>query len=69
MQNNTEEVPKMNFTDYFEKLSREDKVALRDKLVPKYMQIATFYQKLARNGWTQLELEKLNVLTGKNFTE
>jgi hypothetical protein len=67
MQSEVQQKQKMNFIDYFETLTRAEKVSLRDKVVPSYMQLSTFYQKLARNSWTKLEIEKLESITGLNF--
>lgn len=55
------------FKDYFNALSQEDKNRIRQLMVPAYMEYSTFYYKLSKDKFSNLELEKLSVLTGKNF--
>ena len=62
-----EKIQKIPFKGYYDNLPTEEKLSLRDRLVPNYMQLPTFYQKKDRNGWTALEYEKLKELTGINF--
>ncbi len=58
---------KLSFKDYYDNLSAEDKINLRQLMVPAYMQYSTFYYKVDKNKFTDLELEKLEMLTGENF--
>ncbi len=60
---------KLNFKAYYESLSPEDKITIRQLVVPAYMQYSTFYYKLDKNKFTELEIEKLEMLTGENFTK
>lgn len=59
---------KLSFKDYYDSLTPEDKLTLRHGMVPVYMQYSTFYYKVDKNKFTDLELEKLELLTGENFT-
>ena len=63
----TNDLTKIAFKDYFHSLSAEEKIELRDKLVPKYFHLITFYQKVAANRFSILEREKLTEVTGRNF--
>jgi len=58
----------LDFKDYYNSLGKDDRMALRHLVVPAYMQYPTFYQKLAKNSWTALEIEKLEMLTGEKFS-
>ena len=64
---NPDDLTKIAFKDYFFSLSLEDKIELRDKLVPKYFHMTTFYQKVAANRFSNLEREKLTEVTGRDF--
>ena len=58
----------LDFKDYYNKLSKDDRVALRQLMVPAYMSYPTFYAKLDKNAWSALEVEKLEKLTGEKFS-
>ena len=58
----------LNFKDYYNSLDTDEKIALRQLMVPAYMSYPTFYAKLDKNTWTALEIEKLEMLTGDKFT-
>lgn len=64
---NPADLTKIAFKDYFNSLPMEEKIELRDQLVPKYFHMTTFYQKVAANRFTNLEREKLNEVTGRDF--
>jgi hypothetical protein len=62
-----DKLPKIAFKDYFHSLPLEEKMELRDQLVPKYFHLTTFYQKVAANRFSNLEREKLTEVTGRQF--
>lgn len=68
MQKENTKSEKLIFKDYYNSLKVAEKVELRDSIVPKYIQLPTFYVKLRDNSFSLLELEKINQLTGKTFT-
>lgn len=60
---------KINFKDYFSDLSDDEKLEIRNLFILKYkMAYSTFYSKLNNNSWSELEFEKLEEVTRKNFT-
>ena len=59
---------KIAFSDYFEQLDTQGKNELRDKFTPIYVAYSTFYAKIKNNSFTELELQKLEELTNKNFS-
>lgn len=67
MNKKTNEIEKLSFETYYESLPIEEKLILRDKLVPRYLGLPSFYSKLRANRWTELEREKIQELTGKTF--
>jgi len=67
MKTNVENDEEMSFKDYFESLDIDAKSELRDSVTPAFMAYTTFYYKLRMNSWSELELRKLEELTGKNF--
>jgi len=58
---------KINFADYYNSLSDEDKNAIRYKMCPVYMAESTFFYKVRENKFNPLEIEKLTVITGIEF--
>lgn len=55
------------FKGYFESLDDDKKNELVYTLVPKYFSISSFYRKKNDNSFSELEFEKLELLTGQKF--
>lgn len=65
----TEILEKIIFKDYFNALPDDNaRLELRNKLVPKYISYPSFYRKVTENAFTELEFEKLEEITNKQFT-
>lgn len=62
-----ENLTELIFKGYFESLEDEKKNELIYTLVPKYISISSFYRKKNDNSFSELEFEKLELLTGQKF--
>lgn len=64
----TEILEKIIFKDYFYALPDDNaRLELRNKLVPKYISYPSFYRKVNENAFTELEFEKIEEITTKQF--
>ena len=59
---------KLSFKAYYDNLSVEEKRQIRQLMVPVYLSYPSFYDKIKNDKFSELELEKLELLTGENFT-
>lgn len=59
---------KTTFKDYFNSLEEPEKIRIRECMVPQYIAYSTFYYKVDQEKFSELELEKLETITGKTFT-
>jgi len=57
----------MSFKDYYSNLGPAEKNIIRDYFVPKYIRNSSFYAKVADNTFTELEFERLELITGQIF--
>jgi len=57
----------MSFKDYYSNLEAGEKNKIRDYFVPKYVSNSSFYGKVADNSFTELEFERLELITGQIF--
>lgn len=67
MNENQGNIEKMTFKAYFQSLDSEAKKTLRDKMTPAFMAYTTFYDKLRKENWSELELQKIEELTTQTF--
>lgn len=67
MKTNSVKMEKMSFKDYFNSMSTKEKNELRDQMTPAFMAYTTFYHHLRKEDWSELELQKLEQLTNKEF--
>ena len=68
MANNSELIVKIIFKDYYNSLETDDeRMAIRDFFVPKYLSYSTFYNKVRDNNFTEYDFEKLQELTRIDF--